>query len=79
LKEWEIDTSPFSAPIPRKPNREVHWAKPELVADIEMTSWTQDAVSIGSGSLRTGLSRPILPTARLADDAVRKRHRFADA
>jgi bifunctional non-homologous end joining protein LigD len=44
LKELEIKESPFSAPIPRKPNRKVHWAKPELVADFEMTSWTSDGV-----------------------------------
>jgi hypothetical protein len=44
LKQIEIKDSPFSEPIPRKPNREVHWAKPELIAGIEMTSWTQDRV-----------------------------------
>jgi bifunctional non-homologous end joining protein LigD len=44
LKELEIKASPFSEPIPRKPKRVVHWAKPELVAGIEMTSWTQDRV-----------------------------------
>lgn len=44
LKQLEIQESPFSAPIPRKPNREVHWANPELIAGIEMTSWTQDRV-----------------------------------
>jgi bifunctional non-homologous end joining protein LigD len=44
LKELEIKESPFSAPIPRKPSRQVHWAKPELVAGFEMTSWTSDGV-----------------------------------
>jgi bifunctional non-homologous end joining protein LigD len=44
LKQIEIKDSPFSEPIPRKPNREVRWAKPELIAGIEMTSWTQDRV-----------------------------------
>jgi bifunctional non-homologous end joining protein LigD len=44
LKQLEIKESPFSEPIPRKPNREVHWAKPELIAGIEMTSWAQDRV-----------------------------------
>jgi bifunctional non-homologous end joining protein LigD len=42
LKELEIDSSPFAQPIPRKPNRRVHWAKPDLIAGVEMTSWTQD-------------------------------------
>jgi bifunctional non-homologous end joining protein LigD len=42
LKRLEVNESPFSEPIARKPNREVHWAKPELIAGIEMTSWTQD-------------------------------------
>lgn len=41
LVQLEVEESPFSEPIARKPNREVHWAKPELIAGIEMTSWTQ--------------------------------------
>ena len=44
LKQLEIKESPFSAAIPRKPNRRVHWAKPELIAGIEFTSWTNDGV-----------------------------------
>ena len=44
LKELEIKESPFAGPIPRKPNREVHWVKPELIAGFEMTSWTNDGV-----------------------------------
>lgn len=44
LKELETDSSPFSGPIPRKPGRVIHYAKPELVADFEMTSWTNDVV-----------------------------------
>jgi bifunctional non-homologous end joining protein LigD len=51
LKELETKESPFLGPIPRKPNREVHWAKPELVAGFEMTSWTNDGV-IRQASLR---------------------------
>jgi bifunctional non-homologous end joining protein LigD len=42
LKQLEVKESPFSEPIARKPNRIVHWAKPELIAGIEMTSWTND-------------------------------------
>jgi bifunctional non-homologous end joining protein LigD len=44
LKQLEIDVSPFAAPIPRKPGRAIYYAKPELVAGIEMTSWTNDGV-----------------------------------
>jgi bifunctional non-homologous end joining protein LigD len=44
LKQIEIDVSPFSEPIPRKPGRTIHYAKPELVAGFEMTSWTKDGV-----------------------------------
>lgn len=44
LKQLETDVSLFSAPIPRKPGRIMHYAKPELVAGIEMTSWTNDGV-----------------------------------
>jgi bifunctional non-homologous end joining protein LigD len=44
LKQLETDTSPFSAPIPRKAGRTIHWVKPELVAGFEMTSWTNDGV-----------------------------------
>jgi bifunctional non-homologous end joining protein LigD len=44
LKQLEIKVSPFAAPIARKPNREVHWAKPELIAGFGMTSWTNDGV-----------------------------------
>ena len=44
LKLLETDVSPFAAPIPRKPGRIIHYAKPELVAGFEMTSWTNDGV-----------------------------------
>jgi hypothetical protein len=42
--QFETDASPFSAPIPRKAGRTIHWVKPELVAGFEMTSWTNDRV-----------------------------------
>jgi bifunctional non-homologous end joining protein LigD len=44
LKQLETDVSPFSAPIPRKSGRIIHYANPELVAGFEMTSWTNDGV-----------------------------------
>jgi hypothetical protein len=40
----ETSISPFSAPIPRKPGRIIHYAKLDLVAGFEMTSWTNDGV-----------------------------------
>lgn len=40
----ETEVSSFSAPIPRKSGRIIHYAKPELVAGFEMTSWTNDGV-----------------------------------
>ena len=62
LKELETDTSPFSAPIPRKPGRTIHWAKPELVAGFEMTSWTNDG-----GSARRRFRRSVSDRTRSSD------------
>lgn len=44
LKQLETEVSPFSAPIPCKPDRKIHYATPELIAGFEMTSWTNDGV-----------------------------------
>jgi bifunctional non-homologous end joining protein LigD len=44
LKQLETEQSPFPAPIPRKSGRIIHYAKPELIAGFEMTSWTNDGV-----------------------------------
>lgn len=44
LKQLETDSSPFSAPIPHKSGRIIHYARPELIAAFEMTSWTNDGV-----------------------------------
>jgi bifunctional non-homologous end joining protein LigD len=44
IRELESSVSPFSGPLPRKLNREGHWAEPELVAGFEMTSWTNEGV-----------------------------------
>jgi bifunctional non-homologous end joining protein LigD len=40
LKARETKTSPFSAPI--KSNEPAHWAKPDLVAQVRFTEWTDD-------------------------------------
>jgi bifunctional non-homologous end joining protein LigD len=44
LKQLETDASPFAGKIPYKSGRKVHWAKPQLIAGIEHTSWTNDGV-----------------------------------
>jgi hypothetical protein len=43
LRQLETEKSPFSAVIPRKPQRKLHYLKPELVAEIEFSSWTEMA------------------------------------
>ena len=40
LKGREIDRSPFAEPF--KTNEPAHWARPELVAQVRFTEWTQD-------------------------------------
>jgi bifunctional non-homologous end joining protein LigD len=40
LKARETKSSPFSAPI--KTNEPAHWVKPELVAQVRFTEWTDD-------------------------------------
>jgi hypothetical protein len=56
-KQLETAISPFSAPIPRKPDRNIHYAKPELIAGFEMTSWTNDGV-IRQASLQEVREKP---------------------
>jgi len=41
LKPLEIDKSPFKAGTPKK-TADIHWVKPELVAEIEFAGWTGD-------------------------------------
>jgi bifunctional non-homologous end joining protein LigD len=40
LKAREIPRSPFSTPI--KTNEPAHWVRPELVAQVKFTEWTDD-------------------------------------
>ncbi len=40
LRPRETRTSPFNAPI--KTNEPAHWVKPELVAQVRFTEWTDD-------------------------------------
>ncbi|MGL4962087.1 MAG: DNA ligase D [Inquilinus sp.] len=46
LKAVEQDASPFTGPGAPRKERGVHWARPELVAEIEFAGWT------GSGMVR---------------------------
>ncbi|MBW8726617.1 MAG: DNA ligase D [Inquilinus limosus] len=46
LKAVETDKSPFTGPGAPRKERNVHWARPELVAEIEFAGWT------GSGMVR---------------------------
>src|SRR3954452_22623971 len=42
LKNAESKTSPFGDKNAPKKAREMHWLKPELVAEIEFAGWTGD-------------------------------------
>jgi bifunctional non-homologous end joining protein LigD len=42
LKKLETDTSPFTGPGAPKKAANIHWLKPELVAEIEFAGWTGD-------------------------------------
>jgi bifunctional non-homologous end joining protein LigD len=44
LKQMAAETSPFSGKDAPKPERGVHWLKPELVAEIEFAGWTGDGM-----------------------------------
>jgi bifunctional non-homologous end joining protein LigD len=46
LKAVEVKTSPFSGPEAPRRGVNLHWARPELVAEIEFAGWT------GSGMVR---------------------------
>ena len=42
LRKVEVKTSPFTGKGAPRLKRDVHWAKPELVAEIEFAGWTAD-------------------------------------
>ena len=42
LKSAASNDSPFSGKDAPKKTRDVHWLKPELVAEIEFAGWTDD-------------------------------------
>jgi bifunctional non-homologous end joining protein LigD len=41
LKPLETKTSPFQGKVPVPGGRNIHWVKPELVAEIEFAGWTE--------------------------------------
>jgi len=42
LKAVESDASPFSGPGAPRKTADIHWVRPELVAEIEFAGWTAD-------------------------------------
>lgn len=44
LRALETGTSPFATAPPLPRSREVHWVRPELVAEIEFAGWTTDGM-----------------------------------
>ncbi len=46
LRELETPATPFAAGDPPRKTREIHWTRPELVANVEIAEWT------ASGKLR---------------------------
>ncbi|HXS26632.1 MAG TPA: DNA ligase D [Steroidobacteraceae bacterium] len=44
LRAIEVDARPFDAAPPLPRSREVHWVRPELVAEIEFAGWTGDGM-----------------------------------
>ena len=44
LKQLAAETSPFTGKYAPRPERGVHWLKPELVAEIEFAGWTGDGM-----------------------------------
>lgn len=61
LAGLEVTASPFTAgPVPRKTDQ-VHWARPELVADVEIREFTS------SGKMRHGVFKRLRPDKSAAD------------
>jgi bifunctional non-homologous end joining protein LigD len=44
LKPLKTDTSPFTGLNAPKGNSQIHWVRPELVAEIEFANWTSDGL-----------------------------------
>jgi len=44
LKELDQKESPFASPIADIPRKGVHWVRPELVAQVEFSNWTDEGI-----------------------------------
>ncbi|MGJ3264070.1 MAG: DNA ligase D [Salinarimonas sp.] len=44
IEAVHADAPPFAAPLPRAAAAKVRWARPELVAEIELRGWTADGL-----------------------------------
>jgi bifunctional non-homologous end joining protein LigD len=44
LERLRIDKSPFDGPLPPEDSRKVRFARPELVAEVEVRGWTADNI-----------------------------------
>jgi bifunctional non-homologous end joining protein LigD len=68
LKDIERIDSPFAVPVPKESNREFHWVRPQLIAQVRYAGWSPDRI------LRHptfhGLRDDVIPTDVVWEKAV---------